>query len=122
MHTDWLSARVEAMFVRDDAEGDAFDNLGGAVGARVTAEVDEGLLIRTGAALTIRQFGPVGEESIIGPAARRTEVRTVLEVGAYVPLYEGLAALLENTWIASSARAGHGWTNNVVSLGVEAVF
>lgn len=122
VRTEWLHGRIEALFIRDDAEGNAFDNRGGAVGARLDADLGDGLLIRTGAGLTVRQFGPVGEEAVIGRASRRTEVRTAIEIGAYVPLVEGLAAVVENTWINNSARTAHGWTTNVVSVGMEAVF
>lgn len=117
---DWLEARIEGLFIRDDAKGDAFDARGGALGARLVADLGDGLFVRTGLGVTIREYGPVGEEEVLGDASKRTEVRTALDVGVYVPIVDGFALVFEDAYVRNSARAGHEYTDNVFSLGLEA--
>jgi hypothetical protein len=119
---DWLEGRGEMMFLRDAALGDAFNAIGGAAAGRLRAYPGGGVVLGTGVAVTIRQFGPVGDQSIIGSASTRTEVRTVVELGARLAVTHGLFLLLDDVWIQNSAREGHAYTENVLSTGVEQVW
>jgi hypothetical protein len=120
---DWLDGRTELMFLRDAALGDAFNALGGAAAGRLRAHPGGGIVLGTGVAVTVRQFGPVGDLSIIGPAATRTEIRTVVELGAQIPVSDsGLSFVLGDVWIQNGARAGHSYTENVLSTGMEQVW
>ncbi len=116
----WLSARSDAIFVHDNARGDAFDAVGGGGATRFFAQVGPGVRLNTGVSVMVRQFGPVGESAIIGAAAKRTEVRTVVELGARVPLYDNIDFVLEDVWINTAARDGHEYIENVLSIGMEA--
>lgn len=117
-----LDARIETAFLNDDALGDAFDAVGGLVAGRVEARPGDGVLLRMGFAITGRDFGPVGDRAIIGPAAVRTEVRTAVELGVRVPLSNVLGWSIEDIWARNNARRGHGYTENVLSLGLEAMW
>jgi tetratricopeptide (TPR) repeat protein len=115
----WVDGRLEAMFINDDADGDAFDALGGALAAHLVARPTEDVGLFTGASATLREFGPVGDSAVIGAAANRREVRTGVELGARVRLAPHLELILEDVYVHSEARAGHGYTENVLSVGVE---
>lgn len=119
---DWIDARGELMFLHDTALGAAFNAIGGAAGGRIRAYPGGGIVIATGVALTARQFGPVGDRSIIGPASTRTELRTVVELGLRVPILPRLYLVLDDVWIHNGAREGHGYTDNVLSAGMEQVW
>jgi tetratricopeptide (TPR) repeat protein len=119
---DWLEGRAEMMFLRDNALGDAFDAIGGAAAGRLRAYPGGGVVLGTGLAVTIRQFGPVGDQSIIGSASLRTEVRTVVELGARIPVTSSLFFVLNDVWIQNSARALHAYTENILSTGMEQVW
>jgi hypothetical protein len=122
LESDWLTGSIEGMFLRDDARGDAFDAIGGGAAGRVTARLGGGVELDTGVAVVIREYGPVGDRSIIGPASTRTEVRTVVELAARVPLYDGIYFLMEDVFIDDRARQGHAYTENVLSMALEAVW
>lgn len=115
----WIQGRVEAMFLNDDADGDAFDVLGGVLGARFEAQPDEDLTLFTAVSVGLRQYGPVGDRSVIGSAATRNEVRTSVRLGARVRLLPRLELVLQDIYVNNSARAGHGYTDNVLSVGVQ---
>jgi tetratricopeptide (TPR) repeat protein len=119
---DWLEGRGEAMFLRDNALGDAFDAIGGAAAGRLRAYPGGGIVLGTGVAVLARQFGPVGDLSIIGPAATRTEIRTVIDLGATIPIAGALSLVLGDVWIQNGAREGHAYTENVLSTGLEQVW
>lgn len=119
-NSDWLDIRVDGMFLRDDAVGDAFDGIGGAVAVRLDTRPEEGLHVFAGVALTLTEFGPVGDSAIIGPAARRTELRTVAEGGVRFALLAHVDFVVKDTWIDNAARDGHAYTENVLSMGFEA--
>jgi len=116
----WFQLRGEVGFSRDDAFGEAFDSRGGVVAGRVTAEVTESVSIRTGVAVWLRSFGPVGDAVVLGAASTRLEVRTVAELAAEIRLSDHLSLLVEDDWIRNSGRAGHNYTHNVLSFGLEA--
>jgi len=115
----WVRGRAEAMFLNDDADGDAFDALGGVVSLRFEARPDEDLALFTGVSLGLRQYGPVGDRAVIGAAALRTELRTAVRLGARVRLLPRLELVLEDAYLNDAARAGHGYTENVLSVGVQ---
>ncbi|MCC7382299.1 MAG: tetratricopeptide repeat protein [Deltaproteobacteria bacterium] len=117
---EWFDVLAEALFLRDSAKGEAFDARGGALAARVQAYIEGGLILRMGFTALLRRFGPVGDPVILGSAATRTELRLAAELGAYVPISGPVALVIEDTWIKSSASAEHGYTENVVSVGMEA--
>lgn len=118
---DWLDVRVDGMFIRDDAVGDAFDGIGGAAAVRLEAHLEEeGLQVFAGLALNAMEYGPVGDSAIIGPAATRTELRTVAEVGVRFPMLAHVDLIVRDTWINNAARTGHAYTENVLSMGFEA--
>lgn len=120
--TEWLDGRAEAMFLRDDALGDAFDALGGALAIRVLARPSPGVSLSTGAGVLIRDYGPVGDRALIGPAATRAQLRTALELGAQIELTTGFSFVVEDVWIQNNARELHSYTENVLSIGVEQVW
>jgi hypothetical protein len=120
LENDWLAGLVEAMFLHDDALGDAFDAIGGAGAGRVMARLGKGIELYTGIAVAVREYGPVGDRSIIGPASTRTEIRTTVELGARVPLYDHIDFVMEDVFINDDARTGHAYIENVLSVGVEA--
>ena len=117
---DWLDVRVDGMFIRDDAVGDAFDGIGGAVSVRLEAHLEEeGLQVFAGLALNAMEYGPIGDSAIIGPAATRTELRTVAEGGVRFPMLAHLDLIVQDTWINNAARTGHAYTENILSMGLE---
>lgn len=127
LRTDWIEGIAEGLFLHDDARGDAFDAIGGGIAGRVAAHLSGGIVLFTGIAVTVREYGPVGDRAIIGPASTRAEIRTVAELGARVPLYRfgdtpGLFFVMEDVWINNAARQEHGYTENVLSMGVEVSF
>lgn len=119
VETEHVDARAEALFLRDDAYGEAFDVRGGAISGRVEVRVPFGISLRGGLALTLRRFGPVGDPTVLGAAATRSEFRTAVELAALVPIGDHLALLIEELWISSSARPEHSYSNNVLTAGVE---
>ena len=64
----------------------------------------------------------MGDQSIIGSASLRTEVRTVVELGARIPVTSSLFFVLNDVWIQNSARALHAYTENILSTGMEQVW
>jgi hypothetical protein len=115
-------ARVEASFNREDAAGEAFDAVGGALSGRLALVPMQGVELRTGFAVNVRRRGPVGDAAVIGPAALRTETRLVAELGLRWSLAGPLALVLEDVWIRSDARPGHAYVENVASSAVEVTF
>lgn len=116
---DWFTARAEALFVRDDAYGEAFDNRGGALAGHFEARLSRQIRLHAGMSLELRSFGPVGDAVVLGDAAFRTELRTMVKVGAVVPVSELFAVTVDDIWIRNNARAGHSYNENVLSLGWE---
>lgn len=118
----WLALRFDAAFMRDDAYGEAFDVRGGLLGGHLRASVTDAdeIVLYTGASMLVRSFGPVGDALVLGSAATRLELRVTAELGAEVRLRDGLALIVEDTWIDSSGREGHEYTHNVLSIGLEA--
>lgn len=115
-----IAGVVSVAFLHDDALGDAFDALGGAASGQLIAYPTKGVELFTKVGATVREFGPVGDRAIIGPAATRTELRLVAQIGARVALGGGTHLLLMDTWIDNRARRGHDYAQNVLSVGVEA--
>ncbi len=118
--TDGLRGRVELGFLRDDAKGDAFDAVGGLTGAWLEADLGGGATLATSAAVTLRRYGPVGDPRVLGSAAQRTDVRFALQATARVPLDPTFAAVFQDSFVRTSARAGHEYSDNQLSLGLEA--
>jgi hypothetical protein len=116
----FVSGRLEGMFLHDSALGDAFDAIGGTLGLRGGLQPIEGVLVDGGLALTVRDFGPVGDEAIIGPAATRLELRVVAELGLKVALTERIDVLVEYLRIATEARTGHEYAESLLTMGAEA--
>jgi tetratricopeptide (TPR) repeat protein len=116
---DWLEGRGELAFLRDNAVGDAFDAIGGTIAGRLRAHPGGGVVLQTGIAVLAREFGPVGDLSIIGPAATRTEIRTVIDLSAKIAVTGGLSFVIGDVWIQNGARQGHAYTENVLSTGME---
>ena len=117
---DWVHGRVEALYMRDDAKGDAFDSRGGAVAGRLNADLGDGLWLSTGLGATVREFGPIGEQAILRGASTRTEVRLSASLGARVRINEQMSVVIDDVYLRNTARAGHEYTDNVISFGVEA--
>lgn len=113
-------ARAEGMFLHDSALGDAFDAIGGAVALRGGVQPVEGVLLEGGLALTLRDFGPVGDEAIIGPAATRSELRVAAELGIRVVISEHVDLLVEYLRLTTNARADHEYVETLLSMGLEA--
>ncbi|MBK6687657.1 MAG: tetratricopeptide repeat protein [Deltaproteobacteria bacterium] len=113
-------ARAEGMFLHDSALGDAFDAIGGAVALRGGVQPVDGVLLEGGVALTLRDFGPVGDEAIIGPAATRSELRVAAELGIRVVVSEHVDLLVEYLRITTNARADHEYVETLLSMGMEA--
>ncbi len=120
--TPRLRASGDAMFLRDRATGEAFDAIGGGVGFRLATRASDRLWLNIGVTGTLREFGPVGDAAVIGDAATRTEFRTVARLGARWRLNERLFSVVENVWVGTAARDRHRYTNNVLSVGMEAVW
>jgi hypothetical protein len=117
---EWYEGRVEAAFIRDDAYGEAFDVRGGAVAAHGRAELWwEGWWLRAGAAIALRRYGPIGDPNVLGSAAFRAEARTVIHGGLSIPLADHLHLVADEVWIRTTARSGHAYTDNVLSIAVE---
>lgn len=115
----WLQGRVDAMFVSNDAQGDAFDMQGGVLGLRFEGRPQEDLGLFTAVSVGVSEYGPVGDRAVIGSAATRAEVRSVVRLGAQLRLLPRLELIIEDTYVNTAARAGHGYTYNVLSVGVQ---
>ena len=110
----------DAMFLRDQAAGEAFDAVGGGLGGRVTAQLNEDLSITGGVTGTLREFGPVGDTGLFGDAVTRTEFRTVFQVGARWALGNRLYAVVQDVLVVTAARDDHKYSDNVLTFGMEA--
>lgn len=114
-----FDVRLDAVFHRDNALGDAFDNYGAGLAARAVVRLPGAALLRGGLSVMYRRYGPVGDEAIIGEAARRSEARLAGSLGALFPLEEHIAIVLEDTLISNFARTDQTYASNVLSAGVE---
>lgn len=114
-----FDVRVDAIFHRDNALGDAFDNYGAGLATRAVVRLPGRALLRGGLSAMYRRYGPVGDEAIIGEAARRGEVRLAASLSALVPLEEHIALVLEDTLISNFARMDQSYATNVLSAGLE---
>lgn len=114
-----FDVRLDAVFHRDNALGDAFDNYGAGLAARAVVRLPGQAVLRGGLSVMHRRFGPVGDEAIIGEAARRGETRLAATLAAWVPLEEHIALVFEDTLISNFARLDQSYANNVLSAGVE---
>lgn len=119
---DRFAGSVSVAFLHDDALGDAFDAIGGELAGRIVAYPTRDVQLFTGVGLTLREFGAVGDLAVIGPAATRTQLRIVAELGVRVELAKSLFLILEDTWIDNQARDGHEYVSNIVSVGAEVLF
>lgn len=119
---DVIDARAEALFIRDDAYGEAFDVRGGSIAGRVSAQLFPRLIARGGLALTLRRFGPVGDPAVLGAAATRSEFRTAVEAGLSYRVDDRWSLSVDESWIASAARLDHAYSSNLLSFGVEVVW
>lgn len=117
---DWAFLRGEAMFLHDSALGEAFDAIGGALALHGGVEPVAGVLLEGGIGLTLRDYGPVGDEAVIGPAATRSELRVAAELGARVALWSHVDLVIHYQRIGTSARSDHEYEQTVLSLGAEA--
>lgn len=114
-----FDVRVDAVFHRDNALGDAFDNYGAGLAGRAVVRLPGQAVLRGGLSVMSRRFGPVGDEAIIGEAARRGEARLAATISALFPLEEHIALVLEDTLISNFARQDQSYATNVLSLGLE---
>lgn len=120
--SDLVEGRIEASFLRDDAQGDAFDAIGGLFTGRLRAHLDAGVSLGIAVSIAGHDFGPVGDQAIIGSAATRTEVRTAVELSALIPLSSHTALVIQDVWLRNNARRTHEFTENVLSVGAEAAW
>lgn len=114
-----LTGQVAVTALHDEAEGQAFDALGLSVSGRGELRPTAGLAIYLGLAGVLRRWGPVGDESIIGGADRREELRWSAELGSRLRVAPLTHLLIQNTWVRNDARRGHRYVNNVLSAGLE---
>ena len=115
-----IRATWNALFLRDQADGEAFDAIGGGIGGRIAARASPGVWVHAGLTGTLREYGPVGDAVIIGEAATRAELRAVLSFGARWAITSHLYAVAENVLVTTQAREPHEYADNVLSLGMEA--
>jgi hypothetical protein len=113
---------VAGFFVRDDARGEAFDMNGLGLSGRIHADLTGGLFLRIGAGVAVGRFGPVGEAAVLGAAAIRSEVRLYGDIGVIVQLSPWLQLSLENNYLQNAGRSGHAYTDNILSVGLEAQY
>ncbi len=116
--TTGLDGHVELAFLRDDARGDAFDAVGGSLGGRGRVTLSSMFSLESGFAVTVRNYGPVGERSIAGPSLTRLEVRTAAFM-AVRARFGPFDVIIEDTWFRSNARVDHAYTQNIFSTGLE---
>jgi tetratricopeptide (TPR) repeat protein len=114
----FIDAAIDGLFLNDIADGQAFDAIGGGVAARVDLQATTRIRVGGGFSVMGRQYGPVGEQSVIGSAATRAELRAFVEAHIRYRMYGGMDVLLEDRWIQNTALVGHRYAANVVSLGV----
>lgn len=111
---------ADAMFLRDQAEGAAFDAIGGGLAFKAAGQITEDLWLHASVSGTLREYGPVGDAAVIGLAATRQEFRTAVSVGARWAFTDLLSLVLEDVWVGTAARDLHQYANNVLTLGLEA--
>lgn len=114
MRVEWVG-----FFTHHDAKGAAFDLVGGGAGATVVARVTPRLSLHSGFWVAYGNYGAVGDTTYLGSAARRSELRTELVLGARFAVLDGLALRLEDRWLQTAARVGHGYMQNRVIGGLE---
>jgi Tfp pilus assembly protein PilF len=114
-----FDVRLDAVFHRDNALGDAFDNYGAGLATRAVVRLPGDAILRGGLAVMYRRYGPVGDEAIIGEAARRSEARLSASFALLVPLEEHIALVVEDTLTSNFARQDQTYASNVLSGGVE---
>ncbi len=119
---DRIAGTVSAAFLHDDALGDAFDAIGGEFSGRLVAYATPDLSLYTGVGITLREYGPVGDLAIIGPAATRTQLRIVAALGVRARFTDQVYVVVEDTWVNNQARDLHEYVSNVLSVGAEVVF
>ncbi len=109
----------DAMFLRDQADGEAFDAIGGGVGVRVAVRAQPDLWLHGGLSGTVREYGPVGDAAVIGDAATRPELRTAASLGARWAFFPRLSLVVEDVLVTTAARDRHRYTDNVLTVGME---
>lgn len=119
---DVFRGQFQASFFRDDARGAAFDVNGGSLSLRILTDLSGGLFLRTGAGLSLRRFGPVGEAAILGSAAIRNEIRLYGELAVLVHLTPWLRFALEDRYLQNAGRSGHAYTDNILSVSAQVVY
>ncbi len=119
---DRVAGTLSAAFIHDDALGDAFDAVGGEFSGRLVAFATPDLQLYTGVGLTLREYGPVGDLAIIGPAATRTQLRIVAALGVRARFTDQVYVVVEDRWVDNQARDRHEYVSNVLSVGAEVVF
>lgn len=114
-----LRLQIEGLFIHDDAQGVAFDAVGGGLGVSLRVQLADTLWLFTRAGGLFSSYGPVGDQAIIGSASRRAELRTQLVLGCRLALSRRLSLEFSDTVLRSIAREGHDYTDNTASAAVE---
>ncbi len=113
-----ISARLDGLFVHDESKGAAFDSSGGGLSGRIVAQATKDIRLHTAVSAILRRFGPIGDQGVVGAAAFRDELRLSAQLGVMVRLNEFTEAVIQDTWVDNIARDQHGYTHNILSLGV----
>lgn len=116
---DGLRVEQEGLFVHEDAQGDAFDAIGGGLGSYIAVQAGPRLWLYTRFGALYRSFGAVGDQAIIGAASRRSEVRAHLELGLRLGLGQRWQLEVSDRLVRADARVGHRYTANTVQTALE---
>jgi hypothetical protein len=114
-----LLARLELTGINDETEGQAFDALGGAVGAEGRLAVGSRLELGGGLRVAVRRWGPIGDEAVIGRAARRDEVRLSAELWAAYRVAGPLHLVAGQDLVRVDARRPHAYVAHLSRGGLE---
>lgn len=114
-----FDAEMVMTALHDETEGQAFDAVGAIVGGTVTARLSGSASLRAGLSVGVRQWGPAGDEALVGEAARRRDVRITAELEGRLRVAPRVVLLARDVFVRSAGPTGRVYAGNLLTLGTE---
>jgi len=115
---DVVRARLEGVFTAEQAETPSFDAIGGGFGGDVQVWATPRLQVGLEASAWVRDFGPTVAQGPVGSAESRAEVRSRWGLELAYRVAPAWWLRLRNDFVATFARQGSDYADNVTGAGV----